>query len=219
MDMVRTTLLLTCLLLVGCEGGHLNSGVGKSDKFVSLVERVQTDVQLNKGNILSLENGTEYVDFSVTGIESIDQLKTNEALASFPEYNIEARFNRTEIIKIEGNFSDEQGNIITRTITSLFGTEDQYYSESEFPLDKLLVISKFPLFEYSSQEIYISYYQNDLDFFGGEQGEDFERNGEVLSYDFEGIQFGVTYDFQNYLGTTYGSGKISAEKEGKFPTF
>lgn len=217
--MIKRILIVSYFFLFACEGGMLTPGVGETDKFTSLTEKMNNDVRLKESALQQLQTNTNFVDFKVTGVTSIDQISDNEADVSFPEYSIATRFEKTEVIIVEGLFSDDRGDFFRRPITYLLGTNDTYYSESELSIDKLLVVIEYPLLDNWRLPLIINYFHNPLVFVYTGSQNNIEQTQGGFSFKFNQYQFNVTQNNREYFDSTIGSGRISATKIGQFPDF
>ncbi|MEP0005507.1 MAG: hypothetical protein ABJ387_07705 [Balneola sp.] len=220
MKSLKKIVLVGCLFIFGCEGGFLNTNLG-SENFVALTDRMNSDIRLKQNSIQQLQSGTRFVDFQIKSIEAVERFSNNEASVKFSEYNIETDFNRAEIIITDIRISDSEGNSFNTTITFLFGTIDDYYSELDFPIDKLFSVAEYPPFDNFENRLYVSYQHNDLSF-GLKQSlrSTLNRSGNALNFQFSQIEFLLfDGDFGIIDENTIGSGKISSERISRLPRF
>lgn len=216
MKSLKKIALIGCLFFFGCEGGFLNSGL-ESEKFFSLAEKMNNDVRLKQSTIESIQSGTRFVDFQIISIKKIDPSDTQGASIVFSEFSIDDYFDKTEIIVVDARFEDDNGNLFVRPITYLFGTKDNYYSESEFPLDKLFRATEFSQSAQFQNAVFIDYFNGNLRIRKLFSDQLFSRIVNVISFSFSGVTFDVNIFNEGESGRTVGSGYISGEKMAQFP--
>lgn len=217
--MRSTYLLFLLVLILGCQNGSLTNGVGQTMEYVSLIERMNEQMEMKSDLFEGLEGVSSFTDFEITGIESIDQLNSSSAHFSVPGLEIDSFFNRTEIIRVRVRSIENQNP--TLFVNYLIATNNKYYSESEFPIEELFAVLGFTELDNNdlSNRLTVEYYKDRLAIYSGLKNDQIQKNGSRLSYEFSEYQFAAYQDYNIFIGTGLGSGYIQAEKLGEFPDF
>ena len=226
--MIKKILTISCLFLFSCEGGgSLTPGVGKTDKFASLIEKMNQDVAFTMNSLNQTTSDNKFVNFKITGIELIVQTVNSLGYISVPDLRIEESFDKTELLRVETETRNEAGDIISvRTEKYLFATKGKYYSEigSIAPIEDLLIVGEIPLLPDPSRTVLIVIcFTNNLILDEILDDQVIQQEGSLLSYQFQNLLF----DFRvrgddvvdGSINEAFGSGYISAERIAESPRF
>jgi|GEM_PF-1706369 hypothetical protein len=214
-------LIIIFVFLSGCGGGSLTPGVGETDKFAPLIEKINQDINLKANFIDPSASKNNFVKFKINRIESIEQTIVGSGNISIPNLRINEFFDKAEVFKAEVEITDDSGeSIIVTSSTYMFATQGNYYSESEFPIEKLLVAVEFPFWRNGESILSIVYYQyEDLTMEKVLNERIIEKTGTVHSHEFQNYTFDIYQNNVGFLGQVPGSGSIVAERLNTFPRF
>ncbi len=179
------------LLFVNCEGGFLNQGVGETDKFVSLVERLHSEI-ISKQNIYSSSGNNDFVDFKISSIVSVNP-ESNIGFGKFicSELNINAEFDKAEIIIIENQVTGETPDDILEIFftTYVIATEDVLFSERNGPVNEYMYAVQNSPNNYVSDDLTIGYRFLDEFLLSADRNLQLDNSSGVLSFSFRNKVF------------------------------
>lgn len=217
-EMRSKYLIVISLLLFSCQGGSITPGIGGTDKYISLVERMNEEVSLHQTMFQGIKESENFSDFTIKSIISIDQKDLNSAYITVPGLNIKASFNKTEIIKSILTGFDQNGTLTHVEVTFIFATNGEYYSQSQFPLEEVYYFIEWPELFADSGVLSVRYSNDEIILIADSKGQ-IKRIGSVLSFEYYGYEFNAYTKQFDFIGSVYGSGNIEAQKVGEFPQF
>lgn len=216
--MKRNLSLLFLFLFLSCQNGSLTTGVGKSDAYVSMVEDINRILSTREASFSNIEGVSSFASIEINQVLSLTKLDENQAYLSVPEFGIDTIFERTEIIRTRGSIINSPGEPEYQIeFIFIFATNQNYYSESEFPLSELYYFIDFP--GVFNEGISVRYLNEELSVDTVVPGDFSEFNGARLSFEYQNALFYARNANNQYIGNGYGLGNVTAEKVGQFPDF
>ncbi|MBO6621598.1 MAG: hypothetical protein JJ892_00755 [Balneola sp.] len=208
-------ILFLIVFLYSCKGGFISPGVGETDKFASLVDRMNEMAFMSQINLNVGTNEGSYAKFEVSGIVSIDQIGLNTGVFSIPEHNLEKEFNKAEILRVYSDITNEQGEFIARiTITYLIATKDVFFSEADGDIKEMFYVAQIPENIVFSNRLDIAFETDEEGYYDTVYNGKLTTVNERVNYSFDGLGF-LYVDLINGrpLARVLGFGEILSDKE------
>lgn len=208
-------ILFLIVFLYSCKGGFISPGVGETDKFASLVDRMNEMASMSQINLNVETNEGSYAKFEVSGIVSIDQIGLNTGVFSIPEHNLKKEFNKAEILRVYSDITNEQGEFIARiTITYLIATKDIFFSEADGDIKEMFYVAQIPENIVFSNRLDIAFETDEEGYYDTVYSGKLTTVNERVNYSFDGLGF-LYVDLINGrpLARVLGFGEILSDKE------
>ncbi len=209
------SVLFIIFFLCSCKGGFLSPGVGETNEFASLVDRVNELSSFNQHNFDIERNENSYAKFEVSGIISVDQIGLNTGMISIPEHNLKKEFNKAEILRVNSDITNEEGEFIARiTITYLIATKDVFFSEANNNISEIFYVAQIPENVVFSNRLDVAYETEIEGYYETVYGGKLTTLNQRVNYLFEGLDF-LYVDLINGrpLARVLGSGEILSDRE------
>lgn len=94
-------LIIIFVFLSGCGGGSLTPGVGETDKFAPLIEKINQDINLKANFIDPSASKNNFVKFKINRIESIEQTIVGSGNISIPNLRINEFLIKRRFLKLK----------------------------------------------------------------------------------------------------------------------
>ncbi len=181
--------LLFLLLLGSCENGIITEDIGQSEKFLDLRDSINENIISKIDFTDGVSDNSSQLSVRVEEIISIEKPAFDRATIKIEKSNQNYFYGKTEIVTmlivirdIYGNFQD------SFTIRTIFCTNEDYYSESEYPLNDFL---SFTERKSKTVDSFVSTVLTigESSFRYTERLAEFEADGSTLSYTFDNKPF------------------------------
>ncbi|MEQ8578614.1 MAG: hypothetical protein RIC57_05780 [Balneola sp.] len=183
------TYLLFLLLLGSCKHGVITEDIGQSEKFLDLRDSINENIISKIDFVDGFSDNSSQLSVRVEKIISIEKPAFDRASIKIEESNQNYFYGKTEIVTMLIVIRDIYGNLYdSYTIKSIFCTNEEYYSESEFPLNDFL---SFTERRSETEDSFVSTVLTigESSFRYSERFAEFETEGSTLSYSFDNKPF------------------------------
>ncbi|RNC85899.1 MAG: hypothetical protein ED557_03770 [Balneola sp.] len=224
--MHRLSILLLTVIFLNCTHGSTTPGVGESEKFIALAERMNEELFMSQKSTRFTDGKNSFVEFRVRSVESVFQGGISGASIKIPSFGIDEVFEFTEVLMLELEIRTVENPDVISIINTPFiaATKEQYYSESEFPIDELFYALEFlssgSLSEFDDRIVFVDYLKNQFQWSSIIFSERINEENGVYKFSFSGGTFTFCENFRcDPFVTGIGNGELNASKLGEFPDF